>query len=60
MKKKNIKDAVRKITKTAGYSYYVTIPKQELEQLGWRERQKVVVTREGDKLIIQDWQHRLT
>lgn len=46
-------ESTRKITKTAGYTYYVTIPKEELQTLGWRERQKVLVRRVGKKLVIE-------
>ena len=48
-------NTVRKITKTGQYTYYVTIPKADLEALGWRERQKVVVRRAGNKLVVEDW-----
>ena len=48
-------EAIRKITKTGTYTYYVTIPKADLDALGWRERQKVVVQRVGKKLVIEDW-----
>jgi len=51
-------EPIRKITKTGNYTYYVTIPKAQLDQLGWRERQKVVVKRVGKKLIIEDWKSR--
>ncbi|MEZ5277458.1 MAG: AbrB/MazE/SpoVT family DNA-binding domain-containing protein [Opitutaceae bacterium] len=46
---------VRKITKTGTYTYYVTIPKSLIDQLGWREKQKVVVVKEGDTLVVRDW-----
>ncbi len=46
---------IRKINRTGGYSYYVTIPKSHIEELGWRKRQKVVVTLEGDQIVIRDW-----
>ena len=48
-------EAVRKITKTGQYTYYVTIPKADIKALGWRERQRVVVRRVKDKLVIEDW-----
>ena len=48
-------EPIRKISRTGGYTYYVTIPKEDLDALGWRERQRVVVKRVGKKLIIQDW-----
>ena len=48
-------EPVRKITKTGKYTYYVTIPKALIEELGWRERQKVVVERDGKTLVVRDW-----
>lgn len=54
MGKGRLKDeSIRKITKTAGYTYYVTIPKEELNALGWRERQRVLVKRVGKRLVIE-------
>lgn len=47
------RESTRKITKTGTYTYYVTIPKEELETLGWRERQNVVVKRIGKRLVIE-------
>lgn len=51
-------EPVRKITKTGKYTYYVTIPKVFIDDLGWRERQRVVVTQERDKIVIRDWKKR--
>ena len=48
-------ETVRKLTKTGQYTYYVTIPKAYIEELGWKERQRVVVRRSGSKLTIEDW-----
>jgi len=36
-------------------TYYVTLPVEMVRDLGWRERQKVVVKRRGKKLTIEDW-----
>ena len=47
--------AVRKLTKTGDYTYYVTIPREYISELGWRKKQKVVVNRVGKKIIIEDW-----
>ena len=52
--KKN-KGVTRKLTKTGDYTYYVTIPKDYIEKLGWRVKQKVVVKLSGKKIIIEDW-----
>lgn len=48
---------IRKITKVAGgSSFSITLPIEMVRKLGWRERQKVVVTMRGKKLSIQDWE----
>lgn len=56
--KKIGEEQVRKIQRTgqAGASYAVTLPKGLIKKLGWRERQKVTVRREGEKIIIEDWE----
>lgn len=48
---------IRKLQKTGSgqASYMVTIPKEYIKELGWKEHQKVVVKREGKKLSITDW-----
>lgn len=53
MENKNI----RKLTRmgSGGLSLGLTIPKEIVKELKWRERQKVVVKRSGNKLIIEDW-----
>ena len=48
-------EPVRKITKTGNYTYYVTIPKSMIDELGWKERQKVGVEKSGSMVIIRDW-----
>lgn len=54
MKKiKSEDESSRKITKTGGYTYYVTIPKDDLDELGWRERERVRVRRIGRRLVIE-------
>ena len=46
---------IRKITKVGGKSYAVTLPIEIIRELDWKERQKVVVKRQGSKIIITDW-----
>jgi len=47
---------IRKITKMAGgASFGITLPIEMVRELGWRERQKVVVKKSGSKLTIEDW-----
>lgn len=45
---------VRKIGKVGRYSYCVTIPKEIIQTLGWRSRQRVVVGLEDDTIVIRD------
>ena len=47
---------IRKLTKIAGgTSYAITLPIEYIRELKWRERQKLVVTKAGNKLVIEDW-----
>ena len=54
MRRKN-RDYVRKLVGVGKYSYSVTIPKGIVYELGWRKRQKLVVRREGSKVVVEDW-----
>lgn len=49
-------EAIRKLTKTGNYTYYVTIPKALIDELQWRERQKLTVRKVGKKIVIEDWE----
>ena len=46
---------VRKLTQTAGTTYYVTIPRAMIKQLGWKKGQKMTVRLEGERVVIEDW-----
>lgn len=46
---------VRKLFKH-NQSYALTLPIAEIRSLGWQEKQKLVVKRQGKKLIISDWE----
>jgi len=46
-------ETVRKLTKTGSYTFYVTIPKVYIDELGWKERQNVVVKKAGQKIVIE-------
>ena len=39
-----------------GNSLGVTLPREEIDKLGWRKGQKLVVKRRGEKIIIEDWE----
>ena len=45
---------IRKITKN-GTSHSVSIPVEFLKELGWKEKQKVVVKRVRGGVLIKDW-----
>ena len=46
---------IRNIQKSGG-SYYVTLPIEVIRDLGWKERQKVVIKKvPGKKIEIKDW-----
>ena len=46
---------IRKLTRLGKVSLAVTLPKNILDELGWREKQKVVVSKRGDSIVIKDW-----
>lgn len=49
------KTNIRNIQKSGG-SYFVTLPIEVVRDLGWKEKQKVVITRiSGKKIEIKDW-----
>jgi antitoxin component of MazEF toxin-antitoxin module len=46
---------IRKITRAGRYSLAVTLPAQMLGELGWREKQKVAVSRVKGGILIRDF-----
>ena len=56
MTRRKLKDKnIRKLTKTGGNSISLTLPIGMIRKLKWRSKQKVVVKKVGDKLIVSDW-----
>ncbi len=49
---------IRKLMKMAGKSLVVSLPIEFVKELGWKEKQKVVVIKKGTKLIISDWKKK--
>lgn len=45
----------RKITRLGKTSLAVTIPKEMITELGWREKQKVTVKKVHGGVLIKDW-----
>jgi len=46
---------IRKIQQSHG-TYYVTIPIDQINDLGWQEHQRVDISREGETLVIKDYE----
>jgi antitoxin component of MazEF toxin-antitoxin module len=41
-----------------GNTLYVTLPKDLVSELKWKNKQKVIVRKKGIKLIISDWKEK--
>ncbi len=55
-RRKYTKDHIRNIQQSKG-SYYISIPMSLMRELGWQERQRVMVKKHGkSKILISDWQ----
>ncbi|MEZ4156958.1 MAG: hypothetical protein R3B52_03285 [Candidatus Paceibacterota bacterium] len=47
---------VRKLTRTGrGASISLTLPIEFIRDLKWKDKQKVVVKKQGKRIIIEDW-----
>ncbi|MBU4421355.1 hypothetical protein L6259_01910 [Candidatus Parcubacteria bacterium] len=46
---------IRKIVKNGRGTYYISVPKEIMRELKWKERQKVIVKKYGSKVMITDW-----
>lgn len=56
MPKETITDRnIRKLTKLGGKSIGLTLPIEIVRELGWKEKQKVVVRRVHGGVMIKDW-----
>jgi len=56
MARRKLEDrATRKLLKSNGGSYSVTLPIEIVRELKWRDKQKLVIKKVGDKIIIEDW-----
>lgn len=42
----------------ANESYTITVPKEMIKVLNWRKGQKIVIKKQGKRLIIEDWEKR--
>lgn len=46
---------VRKLTLVGKASLSVTLPKELVNELKWKNKQRVTVVRKGSKVIVSDW-----
>jgi hypothetical protein len=58
MNRKSKEKNIRKLTKMGKTSLGLSLPIDLVAGLGWREKQRVVVTRKGSKLIVSDWKKK--
>jgi len=54
----SINKNIRKLTRAGKVSLSVTLPAEDIHQLGWREKQKVVVKRIKGGFLIRDYKNR--
>lgn len=54
-RRKNTEKNIRKLTKVGQTSLAVTIPVDIVRKLNLRERQKVEVSEQDGKVVIEDW-----
>ena len=54
--KKREDNDVRKLMRVGDYSYYITLPKAAIVELGWRRGQKLIAKRRGDAIVIREWE----
>ncbi len=60
MGRRKIEDRnIRNLQKTAGGStYIVSLPIETIRELGWKTKQKLVVKKYGDGILIKDWKSK--
>jgi len=55
-----VKKFVRKLQRTSSHSYVLNIPKELIDQLNWKEKQKLEIIF-GDRqrnILIRDWNNK--
>lgn len=55
MRRKNEEENIRKITRLGKTSLAVTLPIDIVSELGWKEKQKVIVKKVRGGALIKDW-----
>ena len=49
---------IRKILKNNQGTYFISIPKDIMKALRFRDNQKVVVKKHGKGILIEDWENK--
>jgi len=49
---------IRKLTKTKRGSTFVLLPTEFVKKLGWRERQKIAVSKKNGAIVLRDARKR--
>ncbi len=50
-------EEIRKIASTGPYhTYFITLPKKIIRNLGWRKGEKKIIRQESKRIIIEDWE----
>lgn len=55
MSRKTSENSVRKLMRLGKTSLAITLPKDILLDLNWREGQKLIAKKQGKGILIQDW-----
>lgn len=55
MNRKSSEKNTRKLARMGKTSIGLTIPKDILIELGWREKQRVIVKKHGKGFLVEDW-----
>ncbi len=58
-RRKLTKRHIRSLLKLGGGSSYgISLPREEVEAFGWKAKQKLVVEKYGNGLLIRDWEEK--
>lgn len=55
MNRKDSEKNIRKLTRAGKVSLSLTIPRELVLELSWKDNQKVVVKKHGQGILIEDW-----
>ncbi len=55
MDRKTSEKNLRQLARLGKVTLAVTLPRELILELGWKENQKVTVKRQGKKIIVEDW-----